>query len=47
MATSTIAWIGIAMVAFTFLGMIIGYTLGHEEGYDHGFQVGLDFNDLH
>lgn len=47
MATSTIVAIGISLMAFAFMGLLIGYTLGHEEGYDHGFQVGLEFDDLH
>ncbi len=40
MATSTIVWIGISMLVFTFVGMLIGYTLGHEDGHPEGFHTG-------
>lgn len=41
MSNSTIIWIGLTMVFFTFLGMIIGYTIGHEEGRAEGFDIGV------
>lgn len=40
MSTSTIFWILVSLLAFGFMGMLIGYTLGHEDGHREGFHTG-------